>query len=153
MKKKKEEKRWKRIVLLKDTILAFYKNLPEVRSCKAEKPIIVIIQWNSVSTYPQGKWKKVRTNRSTFYPKWDSPHWQDRFHVFTRTICHGRCFSTLNVVHYSLFVQWNSLSGHPEHETCREIEIKLKGSGWHARDQKKELKKGQKSAPGGKIGT
>ena len=33
------------------------------------------------------------------------------------------------------------------------LKSKLKRSGRHARDQKKEPKKGQKSAPGGKIGT
>ena len=27
------------------------------------------LQWNSVITYPQGKWKKVRSKQSTFYPK------------------------------------------------------------------------------------
>ena len=27
------------------------------------------IRWNSVITYPQGKWKKVRSKQSTFYPK------------------------------------------------------------------------------------
>ena len=74
------------------------------------------LQWNSVITYPQGKWKKVRSNQSTFYPKRDFAHWNDRFHVFTQTICHGRCFSVLNVVHYSLFVRWNRLSGHRELE-------------------------------------
>ena len=74
------------------------------------------LQWNSVITYTQGKWKKVRINQSTFYPKRDFAHWNDRFHVFTRTICHGRCFSVLNVVHYALFVRWNRLSGHRELE-------------------------------------
>ena len=29
------------------------------------------IQWNWVITYPQGKWKEVRSNQSTFYPKRD----------------------------------------------------------------------------------
>ena len=74
------------------------------------------LQWNSVITYPQGKWKKVRSNQSTFYPKRDFRHWQDWFHVFTRAICHGRCFSVLIVVHYSLFVRWNRLLGHHELE-------------------------------------
>ena len=27
-----------------------------------------LIQWNSVIMYPQGKWKKVRSNQNTFYP-------------------------------------------------------------------------------------
>ena len=80
------------------------------------------IQRNSVITYPR-EMKKVRTNQSTFYPKRDFPHWQDRFHVFTRTIYHGRCFSVLNVVHYLLFVRWNRLSGHRELEMCWKIEI------------------------------
>ena len=74
------------------------------------------VQWNSVITYPQGKWKEVCTNQSMFYPKRDFPHWQDRLHVFTRTFCHGRWFSVLSVVHYSLFVQRNRLSGHRELE-------------------------------------
>ena len=29
----------------------------------------VFWQWNSVITYPQGKWKKARSKQSTFYPK------------------------------------------------------------------------------------
>ena len=75
-------------------------------------------QWNSVITYPQGKWKKVRTNQCTFYPKRGFPHWQDRFHVFTRTIC-----------------TWKRVGKSSEIETERFV--------WHARDQKKEPKKGQ----------
>ena len=75
-----------------------------------------LVQWSSVITYPQGKWKKVRSNQSTFYSKRNFPHFLDRFHVFTRTICHRRCFSVLNVVHYSHFVRWNSLSGNQELE-------------------------------------
>ena len=58
-----------------------------------------------------GNEKKVRSNQSTFYPKSDFPHWQDRFHVFTRTICHGRCFSVLDVVHYSPFVRCSRVLG------------------------------------------
>ena len=110
------------------------------------------LQWNSVITYPQGKWKKVRSNQSTFYPKRDFAHWKDRFHVFTRTICHGRCFSVLNVVHHSLFVRWNRLS------RDRELE-NVPGSwnrNWKAVEKmlvirKKEPKKGKKVLLEGKL--
>ena len=65
---------------------------------------------------PSGKWKKMHVltkARCIQYAIFrDLPHWQDRFHVFTRTICHGRFFFVLNVVQYSLFVRWNRLSGH-----------------------------------------
>ena len=113
------------------------------------------LQWNSVITYPQGKWKKVRSNQSTFYPKRDFPHRQDRFHVFMRTICQGRCFSVLNVVHYSLFVRRNRLSGHRELENVPGNWNWNWKVGWHARDQKKKNQRkpkiGQKSALGGKL--
>ena len=110
------------------------------------------IQWNSVIMYPQGKWKQVRSNQNTFYPKRDFPHWQDRFHVFTRTICHGRCVSILNVVHYSLSVRWNRLSGHCELENVRENWNR----NWKAVDdmlviRKKKQRKGKKVLLDGKL--
>ena len=83
-----------------------------------------MIQWNLVIMYLEGKWKKVPSDESTFYQKRDFPHWQDRFHVFTATICHGRCFSVLNVVHYLLFVRWNRLSG------LGELELVDISTGW-----------------------
>ena len=106
----------------------------------AVKDAVYKVQWNSVITYPQAKWKQVRINQSTFYPKRGFPHWQDRFHVFTRTICHGRCFSVLNVVHYSLFVLWNRLSGHRELENVPVNWNRNWKVGWHPRDQKKRTK-------------
>ena len=110
------------------------------------------IQWNSVITYPQGKWKKVRSNQSTFYPKRDFPHRQDRFHVFTRTICHGRCLSVLNVVHCSVFVRWNRLSGHRELENVPRNWNRNWKVGWHARDHKKQnQRKGKKVLLEGKL--
>ena len=131
---------------------------PSVSCCRVNGSTSVrnwcVLQRNSVIKYPQGKWKKVRTKQSTFYSKHDFPHWQDRFHVFKRTICHGRCFSVLNVVHYSLFVQWNRLSGHRELENVPESWNRNWKVGWHARDHKKKnQRKCKKIAPGGKIGT
>ena len=91
------------------------------------------------------KKKTVRCNQSTFYPKRDFPQRQDRFHVFTRMICHGRCFFVLNVVHYSLFVQWNRLSGDREIENVPgKLILKLKGWMTCSWSEKKEPKKGQK---------
>ena len=43
--------------------------------------------------------------------------------MFTPTICHGRCFSVLNVAHYSLFVREIAFQGIVNLKTCREIEI------------------------------
>ena len=131
-------------------------------SCRSWKLNVIItfalcwgtleIQWNLVITYPQGKWKKARTNQSTFYPKRDFPHRQDRFHVFTRMICHGRCFSVLNVDHYPLFVRWNHLSGHREFVNVPgNWNRNWKVVGRHGRDQKKEPKKGQKVLLEGKM--
>ena len=111
-----------------------------VLSCHSEHTKIKIyLQWNSVITYPQGKWKRVRTNQSTFYPKRDFPHRQGpRVHA---TICHGRCFkSVLNVVHFSLFAQWNRLSGHRDLENVPGNWNRNWKVGWHARDQKKRTK-------------
>ena len=93
---------------------------------------------------PSREMKKVRTKQSTFYPRHDFPNWQDRFHVFKRTICHGRCFSVLNVIHYSLFVRWNRLSGHCELENVPESWNQNWKVGWHARDHKKRTKESAK---------
>ena len=43
--------------------------------------------------------------------------------MFTRTICHGRCFSVLNVVHYSFLYGEIAFQGIVNLKTCREIEI------------------------------
>ena len=62
----------------------------------------------------------------------------------------GRTGSTCS---RKLFVRWNRLSGHRTLENVLGNWNRNWKVGWHARDQKKEPKNGQKSAPGGKIGT
>ena len=61
------------------------------------------------------------------------------------------CFSVLYVVHYSLFVRWNRLSGHRELENVPGNWNRNWKGEWHARDQKKEPKKEQKVLLEGKL--
>ena len=58
----------------------------------------------------------------------------------------------LNVVHYSLFVRWNRLSGHRELENVPGNWNRNWKVGWHARDQKKKnQRKGKKVLLEGKL--
>ena len=107
------------------------------------------VQWNSVIMYPQGKWKKVRTNQSTFYPKRDFPHWQDRFHVFTWTICHGRCFSAWMAFITRFSYGEIAFQGVVNLKTCREIEIKTKRLDHMLVIRKKRTQKRAKKCPWG----
>ena len=98
-------------------------------------------QWDSVITYPHGKWKKVRSNQSTFYPKSDFPHWQHRFRVFTGNdlprkmlLCpECRSLLTFRTVKSPFRASW-------AWKRAGKLKSKLKDSGWQARDQKKRTK-------------
>ena len=111
------------------------------------------LQWNSVITYPQGKWKRYEVTKVSSI--------QNAIFFTGRTgstCSHVRsstedAFSVLNVVHYSLFVRWNHLSGHRELENVPEFEIETELFDDMLMIWKKWTKERAKSALGGKIGT
>ena len=131
-------------------------------SCRSWKLNVIItfalcwgtleIQWNLVITYPQGKWKKARTNQKyvlskTRFSSQAGP--VPRVHANDlprKMLLRPECWSlpAFRTVKSPFRASWIC-------KRARKLKSKLKGFGRHGRDQKKEPKKGQKVLLEGKM--